>query len=219
MVTYGSYMKKSVSIKSSSTQIAVCDSLFAIVSAMIIIPAVFAFSPNPEAVLSQKGGSLMFLQLTQIFNNIPAGRLIGAIFFLLVFFAALTSSISLIEAIVAVLCENLKFKRWVACLSVFGLILVFGTLCSLGNGVLSFIQIGGLGILDMMDYLSNNLMMPIIAICICIFAGFFIDKKILPKEIGIDKSRFQTTYFNIVVKYVAPIAILLILVTSFFVTI
>lgn len=217
MITYGSYMKKSVSIRSSAVQIAAFDSIFAIISALIIIPAVFAFSADPSAVLSQKGGSLMFLQLTQVFNNIPAGRVIGIIFFLLVFFAALTSSISLVEAIVAVLCENVKLRRRIACAIVFGLIMVFGTLCSLGNGVLSFIQIGGLGILDMMDYLSNNLMMPIIAICICIFAGYFIDKKILPKEIGIDKSRFQTTYFNITVRYIAPIAILVILVTSFFV--
>ncbi len=217
MITYGSYMKKDVSIKSSSVQIAVCDSLFAIISGLIIIPAVFAFSANPGTVLESSGGSLMFVQLTQVFNNIPAGRVIGIIFFILVFFAALTSSISLVEAIVAVLCENLKLKRLTACLLVFGLIMVFGIICSLGNGVLSFINISGYGILGMLDYLANNIMMPIIAICICIFAGYFIDKKILPKEIGLDKNKFLNGYFNVVVKYVAPICILAILVTSFFI--
>ena len=97
--------------------------------------------------------------------------------------------------------------------------MLVGSLCSVGNGALSFIQIGGMGILDMLDYLSNNIMMPIIAICICVFAGYFINKRILPKEMGIDKNKFATSYFNVIVRYVAPICILSLLVTSFFVEI
>ena len=218
MITYGSYMKKEVKIPSSSAQIAIFDSGFAIVAGLIIIPAIFAFSADPNAVLSSQGPSLMFEQLTLVFNNIPGGRIVGIIFFVLVFFAALTSSISLVEAIVAVLCEDGRMKRVTACCIVFGVIIVLGVLSSLGNGVLSNIKIGDKGILDMFDFLANNILMPIIAIITCVFAGYFIDKEIIPKEIGIDKKPWAKTYFNIIIKYVAPICILAILVSGLFVS-
>ena len=219
MITYGSYMKKSVKITSSSAQIAIFDSAFAIIAGLIVVPAIFAFSPNPTDSLSKKGYSLMFEQITLIFNSIPGGRIIGVVFFVLVFFAALTSSISLVEAIVAVLCEDNKMRRIIACSIVFGVILVLGSLSSLGFGVLGNIKIGEYGILGMLDYLANNVLMPIIAIITCVICGYFIDKKIMPKEIGIDKNKYATTYFNIVIRYVAPICILAILITGLFVTI
>ena len=216
MITYGSYMKKSVSIRSSSAQIAIFDSGFAIVAGLIIVPAIFAFSSDPNSALASSGPSLMFIQLTNVFNSIPGGRIIGAIFFVLVFFAALTSSISLVESIVNVICESGKIKRWQACLIVFGVIFVLGTLSSLGFGVLSPISIGGKGILDMFDFLANNILIPIAAIITCVIAGYFIDKTILPKEIGIENKKFARGYFNIIVRYVAPICILVILITGLF---
>ena len=220
MITYGSYMKKDVSIKSSATQIAICDSLFAIIAGLIIIPSVFAYTDNPLDILSSQGPSLMFVQLTNVFNSIPGiGRIIGIIFFLLVFFAAITSSVSLIEAIVSVLCENKKISRVIACIIVFGLTIVLGTLSSLGNGVLSNISIGGKDILSAFDFLANNILMPIIAIITCVFAGWFIEKNIIPKEIGIENDKGLKTYFNIIIKFVAPICILLILISGLFITI
>ena len=222
MITYGSYMKKDASIKSSSVQIAAFDSLFAIIAGLIIIPAVFAFAPTTDAahkIMETNGATLMFIQISNVFNSIPGGRIIGVIFFILVFFAAVTSSVSLVESIVAVLCEDGRMKRWIACLIVFGAILVLGTLSSLGYGVLSFINIAGNSILDSFDILANNILMPIIAIVTCVVAGWFIDKNILPKEIGIDKSKGLTRYFNIMIKYIAPICILLILITGLFIKI
>ncbi len=222
MITYGSYMKKDASIKSSSVQIAFFDSLFAIIAGLIIIPAVFSFAPTTEAaheVMSKNGPTLMFVQLSNVFNTIWGGRIIGIIFFILVFFAAVTSSVSLVESIVAVLCEDNRMKRWQACLIVFGAILVLGALSSLGFGVLSFVQLNEMSILDMFDMLANNILMPIIAIITCIVAGWFINKNILPHEIGIDKSKGLTNYFNIVVRFVAPICILIILITGLFVKI
>ena len=219
MITYGSYMKKSVKITSSSVQIAIFDSLFAILAGLIIIPAVFAFSVTPEAVLKDNGAFLMFVQLANIFNAIPViGEIIGLIFFILVLFAAITSSVSLVESIVAVLCEDGKMKRVTACIIVFGAILVLGTLSSLGYGVLSDINIiyngETLGILEIFDFIANNILMPIVAIVTCVIAGWFIEKNIIPKEIGIDKNKGLTTYFNVIVKFVAPICILLILVSG-----
>lgn len=216
MITYGSYMKKDVSIKSSATQIAVFDSAFAFVASLIIIPAVFAFGSGSEA-LQKDGPALMFIQLTNVFNALPGGRVIGVIFFVLVFFAAVTSSISLVEAIIAVLCENKKLRRSMACIIVFGVIFVFGALSSLGFGVLSEINIAGKGILDCFDFLANNILIPIAAICTCVFAGWFIDKNIIPKEIGIDKNKRSNAYFNVIVKFVAPICIFVILITGLFI--
>ena len=222
MITYGSYMKKKVKIPSSSASIAIFDSGFAIVAGLIIIPAIFAFSStDPTLVLSKDGPSLMFKQLTLVFNNIPGvgGRIIGIIFFMLVFFAAVTSSISLVEAIVAVLCEDGRMRRIIACTLVFGVVLVLGVLSSLGNGVLDFIKIGDKSILDMFDFFANNILMPIIAIITCVICGYFIDKTIIPKEIGLDKKPLANLYFNVVVKYVAPICILAILVSGLFIQI
>ena len=218
MITYGSYMKKDVSIKSSAVQIVGFDSAFAIVASLIIIPAVFVFGGGASA-LGASGSSLMFVQLSNVFNQMPGGAIIGALFFVLVLFAAITSSVSLVEAIVAVLTENGKMKRITACLIVFGVIIVFGTLSSLGNGILSSFKIFGLGILDAFDYVANNVLVPVVAIITCVFAGWFIGKEILPKEIGIDKCKWQKTYFNVVVKYVAPICILVIMVTGLFIKI
>ncbi len=218
MITYGSYMKKSVNIKSSSIQIALFDSLFAVVAGLIVIPAVFAFTSNPEQVLENNGAFLMFVQITNIFNSIPLGRVIGIIFFVLVLFAAITSSVSLVESVVAVLCEDGRMKRVTACSIVFGVILVLGTLSSLGFGVLSDVSITfngkALSILDIFDFLANNILMPVVAIITCVIAGWFIEKDVIPKEIGIDKSKGLTTYFNVIVKFVAPICILLILISG-----
>lgn len=217
MITYGSYMKKDAKITSSSMQIAIFDSMFAFVASLIIIPAMFAFT-DPNVSLQKPGTSLMFVQLTNVFNALPIGRVIGLVFFLLVFFAAITSSVSLVESIVAVLCEDGRMKRLTACLIVFGAILVLGTLSSLGNGALSGVEIFGLSILDAFDFLANNILMPIVAIITCVIAGWFIDKTILPKEIGIDKNKKLNTYFNVIIRYVAPICILVILVTGLFIT-
>ncbi len=217
MITYGSYMKKEVSIKSSATQIAIFDSLFAFVASTIIIPAVFAFGAG-ESVLKEDGPALMFVQLTNVFNALPAGRIIAIIFFVLVLFAAVTSSVSLVEAIVAVLTENGKVKRKTACSIVFGVILVLGALSSLGFGSLSGVKISDKGILDMFDFVANNVLIPIIAIITCVFAGWCINKNILPKEIGIDKNKALNTYFNVIIRFVAPICIFVILVSGLFLT-
>ncbi len=214
MITYGSYMKKNVSIKSSSMQIAICDSLFAIIASLVIIPAVYAFSANPEVALQKDGPTLMFVHVANVFNSLPAGRVIAVIFFLLVFFAAVTSSVSLVESIVAVLCEDNRMKRVTACLIVFGVVLVLGTLSSLGYGALDFVEILGRSILDFFDLVSNYILLPIVAILTCIIAGWFIDKNIIPKEIGIDKNKGLTSYFNIIIKYVAPICIFIILISG-----
>ena len=217
MITYGSYMKKSASISKSARQISICDTCFAIVAALIIIPSIFAFSADPETAAAQSGPSLMFIQLPAVFNKIPGGRWIGAIFFILVFFAALTSSISLVEAIVAVLRENCHLKRWVACLIVLGIMLVLGSLSSLGFGPLNMIKIGDKDILTIFDYLSNSILMPLVAIGTCIIAGFFVDTNSIMDEIGMKKNGYRM-YFKIMIRYIAPVCMAAILISGIFLT-
>ena len=213
MITYGSYMKKDVNIKSSSIQIASFDSVFAIIASLIVIPAIFAFA-DPSVALAKPGPSLMFDHLANVFNSLPGGRIIGVVFFVLVFFAAVTSSVSLVESIVAVLCEDGKMKRVTACIIVLGVMLVLGTLSSLGFGVLSNIQLLGKSILDMFDILSNYILLPIVAIVTCVIAGWFIDRTKIHNEIGLNKNRFIKGYFDVVVRFIAPIVISIILVTG-----
>jgi len=139
-------------------------------------------------------------------------------FFVRVFFAAVTSSVSLVESIVAVLCESGKIKRVQACLIVFGAIFVLGTLSSLSFGTLDFISLFGKNIFDFFDFFANNILLPIVAIMTCIIAGWFMETKILHKEIGIDNNKGLVSYFDVIVKYVAPVCILAILISGLFIT-
>lgn len=220
MITYGSYMKKNASVQSSARQISICDTLFAIFAALIIIPSIYSVAGSGEAAaeaMSKSGPSLMFEVLPRIFNGMFGGRVIGVIFFVLVLFAALTSSISLVEAIVAVLRENCHLKRWVSCLIVFGIMLVLGALSSLGFGPLSMVQIGGKTFLDMFDYASNSILMPLVAIGTCIIASFFCDTEGLMDEIGL-RGKGYRMYYKIMIRYVAPVCMAAILISGLFMT-
>ena len=217
MITYGSYMKKEASIQSSARQISICDTLFAIFAAMIIIPSIYSVTGGgaaAEGAMGESGPSLMFVVLPQMFNGMFGGRIIGFIFFVLVLFAALTSSISLVEAIVAVLRENCHLKRWVACVIVFGIMLVLGILSSLGFGPLSFIRIGSKTILDIFDYAANSILMPIVAIVTCVIAGYFSDAESLMDEIGMKKKGYRM-YYKIMIRYIAPVCMAAILISGF----
>ena len=212
MITYGSYMKKDTNIQKSARQISVFDTGFAIVAGLIIIPSVFAFSTSPSDVMQNSGPTLMFVSLPNVFSQIPGANIIGALFFLLVLFAALTSAISLIEAIVAVLREYLGMKRWQACLIVFGVVLLLGIPSALGFGVLKVLSIGDMTLLDIFDYVSNSILMPLVAIGTCVIAGYFVNFRAIKDEIGLRVNSFRDKYFTVMIRFVAPICMLLILI-------
>ena len=220
MITYGSYMKKEANIQSSARQISICDTLFAIFAAMIIIPSIYSVTGGGQAAtdaMGASGPSLMFVVLPQMFNGMAGGRVIAIIFFVLVLFAALTSSISLVEAIVAVLRENLHLKRWVSCMIVLGIMLVLGALSSLGFGPLDMIHIADKSILDIFDYASNSILMPLVAIGTCIIAGYFCDTNSLMDEIGMRKKGYRM-YYKIMIRYIAPVCMAAILISGIFLT-
>lgn len=213
MITYGSYMKKDIRLESSVHQIEVFDTGIAFLAGLMIVPAVFSFSGGNEEALG-KGPGLMFITLPKVFESMTGGAIIGTVFFLLVLFAALTSSISLMETIVSLLQDRLGWNRRKSCLVVFIGSLLLGLPSSLGFGVLSDITIAGLTFLDMFDFLSNSVLMPIVALLTCLFVGYVIKPKALIEEMEIGGKFSKKTLFTVVIKYIAPVCIVLILISS-----
>ena len=220
MITFGSYLKKEVSIEKSVHQVEIFDTGVAFLAALMIIPAVYAFSGGDEAALG-KGPSLMFVTLPKVFNTMPGGSIVGAVFFFMVFLAALTSSISLMETIASIVMDKFKISRIKACLIIIGISLVMGTASALGYSEWSDFTLLGMQILDFCDFISNSIMMPIVAFATCILVGFImrpkaiIDEVELPDENGKPYHVFKTKkMFSIIIRYVAPVCILLILVSS-----
>ncbi len=217
MITNGSYMKKTVSIEKSVHQIEIFDTGIAFLAGLMIIPAVFA-SPNFSEENLQAGPSLMFITLPQVFERMPGGAFIGAAFFLLVLFAALTSSISLMETVVSIIRDKFGWGRKITCLAVFIFCVVLGIPSSLGFGKLSFISltVGGSTktILDMFDFASNSILMPIVALFTCIFIGYILKPKAIIEELDVGSPFKAKKLFTIIIKYVAPVFIVLILITA-----
>lgn len=206
VITYGSYVKKDEHIMKTSAMTAAADTLFALIAGLAVMPAVFAFGISPS-----EGPGLVFITLPHIFAQIPFGGVLAILFFFILFIAAITSSISLLEVVVAYLSEEFRIKRaWsvfagvagVACLSV---------LCSLSQGVLADVRIFGLNFFDFFDKLSANIFMPLGGFLIVIFVGYKLGRKAFESELTNDgKLRVATwllnfTFFSI--KYITPLAI------------
>lgn len=211
MITYGSYMKKEDNLEKSVRQIEIFDTAIAFFAGLMIVPSVFVFSGGNEEALS-KGPSLMFITLPKVFESMKLGGFIGAVFFILVLFAALTSAISLMETNVSILNDKLHWGRKKTTIVVTLYILVLGAIVSLGFGPLSFIQIIGLGLLDFFDFLSNSVLMPIVAILTCISIGYFIKPQVIYDEIEANGPFKVKKFYTVILKWVAPICLVLILV-------
>ncbi len=213
MITYGSYMKKEVNLESSVKQIELFDTGIAFFAGLMIIPAVFAFSGgSPEAL--GKGPSLMFVTLPKVFESMAGGTFIGIAFFLLVLFAALTSSISLMETVVSIICDKFKLGRKLVCAIVFVGAAIIGLPSSLGYSIWSDVTIIGLQFLDFFDFISNSVLMPIVAFLTCIFIGYVIKPQTLIDEVETSAVFKRKRLFSVVIKYIAPICIVLILISS-----
>ena len=214
MITYGSYMKKDVSIESSVSQIEIFDTGIAFLAGLMVIPAVFAFSGGDPAALG-KGPGLMFITLPQVFNSIGTfGAVIGALFFILVFFAALTSSISLMETVVSIFRDKFGWGRKFTCIAVLIGCIVLGLPSSLGFGIWSGVSVAGMTILDMFDFFSNSILMPIVALLTCVFIGYVIKPKTVIDEVEVSGKFGRKKLFVVMIKYIAPICIVLILISS-----
>lgn len=214
MITYGSYMSKSTNLGSSVRQIEIFDTGIAFFAGLMIVPAVFAFSGGDPSAL-KAGPGLMFITLPKVFASIRFGGFLGTVFFVLVFFAAITSAISLMETIVSILMDFFHWSRRKTSILVFIYSLLMGVPSSLGFGIWDFVKPLGMSILDAWDFISNSILMPIVALLTCFFAGFVIKPKAIIDEACAEGADFKGKHlFTVVIKWVAPIILVAILISS-----
>ena len=214
LITFGSYMKKDVSIEDSTKNVELFDTAIAIMAGLMIIPAVFSFSGGDPNTL-QAGPALMFITIPKVFDSMGLGTVVGILFFTLVLFAALTSSIALTESAVSTFEDELGWERHRSTFLIGGIMLVLGSLSALGYGPLSSITIFGMQFLDFFDFLTNSVMMPIAAIATCLLVARVVGVKKIEEEVTLDGKPFRRkVIFNFMIQYLCPIFAAIILVSS-----
>lgn len=211
LITYGSYLPKDNNLAASTVTIVVLDTVIAIISGLTILPAVFSFGFEPT-----EGFGLMFRTLPAVFSQMNGGTIVASIFFILVLFAALTSSISLLEVIVAWICSKTKLTRVWAAIIITLLIFIAGIFASLSVGAIPDIRIGSTSLFEFFSFFSDKIIMPLGGFFICVLTGYVwgIDKA--AKEISNDgRLKFaMQKLFAVAVKYIAPTLIAIIFLTS-----
>lgn len=213
LYTYGSYLKDDVDIEKSTGQVEIFDTAIAVLAALMIIPAVFAFSGGDPEML-QAGPSLMFITIPKVFESMGFGNVVGVVFFLMVLFAALTSAISLMETSVSTLTDQWKLSRGKASLLMAVEMVVIGTASALGFGIWDFVQIFGMSVLDFLDFLTNSVMMPVAALATCILIAHVIGYKKIAEEVKKSSAFKREKLYNFVMRYLAPVCIIVILLSS-----
>ena len=205
LITYASYFKKDVPLVRSASIIAGLDTLFAIVAGLIIFPALFTYGIEPT-----EGPKLVFEVLPYIFSQTPSGQIWAAAFFFLLFLASITSTISMSEISISFFCEEWKMTREKASMLNTVIAIVFGSLCALSFGAAADWKIFGMTVFDLFNFTTANLLMPVCGIVFAIFAGWFMDKKLVRSQLTNDETLKVRTYKSIVfsLRYIAPLAIL-----------
>lgn len=218
MIAYGSYVDEDTNLMKSVNQIEIFDTLVALLAGLMIVPAVYVFM-GKEGMTA--GPGLMFIALPKVFDQMGAiGNVIGVIFFAMVLFAAITSSISIMEAVVSSLMDGFKMKRKPAALLVLAYGIVAGIIVCLGYNKLYFelsLPNGTVGqILDVMDYVSNNIFMPIVALATCILIGWVAKPKTVIDEVTKNGAKFNRKFiYNATIKFIAPVLLMVILLQAF----
>ena len=214
LITFGSYMKKDVPIESSTRNVEVFDTAIAIMAGLMIIPAVFAFSGGDPDTL-QAGPALMFITIPKVFESMGLGHVVGTLFFLLVLFAAITSSIALTESAVSTFEDELGWSRERATFMIGIIMLALGSLSALGYGPLAGVTVFGMQFLDFFDFLTNSVMMPIAAIATCLLVSRVVGVERIEQEVTREGKPFRRQkVFNFMVRYLCPIFAVIILISS-----
>mgnify|MGYP001105369014 CR=1 FL=1 len=204
LITYGSYIQKKDNLGSTAFSVAFADTFIAIMAGLAIFPAVFAFNINPN-----EGAGLVYITLPNIFQQMPGGYFFSLMFFILLGVAALTSTISVLEVIVAFFVEELKLKRkyatWLATSSVS----VLGIMCVLSSSSMADVKIFGLTVFDLLDFTSANILLPLGGLFIVLFVAWYLGKKEAKRELSNDgtlRAGYVPLYMFII-KFIAPLAI------------
>nr|WP_022767369.1 MULTISPECIES: sodium-dependent transporter [unclassified Butyrivibrio] len=214
LITFGSYVKKEVSIDESTRQVEFFDTAIAILASLMIIPAVFSFYNGDQSML-KAGPSLMFITMPKIFASMGFGRIIGFLFFALVLFAALTSAIALTESAVSTFSDEFGWSRRNGTLIMAFVMIVLGSLSSLGNGPLSGVTIIGMQFLDFFDFITNSVMMPMAALATCLLITRYMGMEKLTMEVEQDGHPFQRKHiFSFMIRFLCPLFVLIILVSA-----
>lgn len=218
LIAYGSYTKKETNLMKSINQIEFFDTLVAFFAGMMIIPAVFTFMGRDGM---SSGPSLMFVSLPKVFAAMgKVGALIGLLFFVMVAFAAVTSSVSITEAIISSAMDKFRWNRKKATVIVTAYAIIGGIIVCLGYNVLYFelkLPNGTVGqMLDLMDYISNSCLMPLLAFLTCILVGWIIKPKSIIDEVTLGGVKFsRQKLYVLMVKYIAPVLLFFLLMQSF----
>ena len=218
MVAYGSYVSDKADAVASVNRIEFFDTLVSFLAGLLIIPAVFTFMGSEG--LSASGPGLMFISLPKVFESMgTAGIIVGIMFFLMVLFAAVTSAVSIMEAVVSSFMDYFHITRVKAALAEFAIALVFGTIVCLGYNVFYFelpLPTGSTGqVLDVMDYISNSIFMPIISIGTCIMIGWVVGPDVIIQEMEKNGENFSRKYIYIaMMKFIAPVLLIILFLKS-----
>ena len=214
LITFGSYMKKDTSIEDSTQNVEIFDTAIAIMAGLMIIPAVFAFSGGDPDTL-QAGPALMFITIPKVFASMGLGAAVGILFFVLVLFAAVTSSIALTERAVSTFEDELHWSRKKATVFMAVIMLLLGTLSCLGYGPLAGVTVIGMQFLDFFDFLTNSVMMPIAAIATCLLVSRVIGVTKIEQEVTDGGHPFRRKMiFQFMIQYLCPIFAAIILISS-----
>lgn len=213
LLTYGSYVKTKEDIVTTAISTGLIDTLFAIIAGMAIIPAVYAFGFDVNA-----GPGLVFITLPGVFASMKGGSIIAVLFFLSLLLAAVTSAISMLEVVVAYFIGEWKVSRRKAVIISMAIIIILGCICSLSQGLLSDISLFGMNIFDFFDKISADIMITIGSLIMVIFAGWKVKSEDFIDELsGHGRSatpRWMFRYVSFMIKWVAPIVIILIMLSN-----
>ena len=215
MVTYGSYLDKKENLSESVASIAGFDLVVSFLAGLMIVPAAFMALGLGEGGTMAAGPSLMFVTLPTVFDGMGgAAQIIGIVFFVLVLFAAATSAISLIEALVSIVADSANWSRRKALIAVMAWVVIAGIFINAGYNGLSFIQPLGEGssILDLADFVSNSVLMPIVAFLTLVFVGWIIKPKVLIDEIKQSSPFKAEKLWVFMIKFVCPVLVAIIFV-------
>ena len=217
MVTYGSYLDRKESLTSSVASIAGFDLVVSFLAGLMIVPAAFMALGLGEGGTMAAGPSLMFVTLPQVFGGMGnAAQIIGIVFFILVLFAAATSAISLIEACTSIIQDGTHWSRGASLLACSVFVIAAGCFINAGYNALIWMEPLGPGtqLLDFFDFLSNSVMMPIVALLACIFVGWVVKPKFIIDEVR-ESSKFKLAgAWSFMIKIVAPVLVIAILVAN-----
>ncbi len=215
LITYSSYFPKDTKLTRTAVTVSLLDLLVAVMMGFVIFPAVKSFGLDDGGL---EGATLVFVTLPEVFVQMPGTQLWSILFFLLLLVAALTSTISLAEVSIAFLQDRFRLKRTAACFTVILPLFLLSTVCSLSQGLLSWVRIAGMNIFDFLDNFATNFLLPSVAIFTCIYMGWFAPDGYFYNEIT-NGGRVSVRWYRpvkFIVRYVAPVLIAVILCAKLF---